>query len=326
MSHSLPLCARQMKKKVKRLPENFRFGSTPLYHFYSTGEKPEADGVRRTTENCIELETFSNSNKAGAAHFIGLSIIVTTLTILLGMSAIGFEKITRETTITAFLIALFPPMIGGAFYFLSGNHRCRGSFIRIHRGTRKVYYIFPGQKELHILDWDQLEALAGYIPIISGSINTSRHPLYLVGIDHAMKPPTEICLCCGNLGIYDGDRSAKSLWSYLQHFMANGPDGLPEPPPLPARMTRKQATLRHFQEWKSALNNSLSSRRGKRWAPIRLPVRVFWLFWHIFPQCLAEFIQYNVPYTQFPREIDELCGFVQKRKTIIRVNGKRVDG
>lgn len=315
-----------MKSKTKRLPKRFRFGGTPLHHFLSTGEKAQADGVRRKNKSCLELETFSNLNKEGAAHFIGLSVIATAFIIIHIIAIAGIDKLTAEALIAISATAPILPLLGIIFYFLSGNHRSRGSFIRIHRGTRKVYYIFPGQKELHILDWDQLEALAGYIPIISGTINTSRHPLYLVGIDHAMKPPTEICLCCGNLGIYDGDRSAKSLWTYLQHFMANGPDGLPQPPPLPAPMTRKQATLRHFQEWKSALNNSLTTRRGKFLAPIRLPVRVFWLFWHIFPQCLAEFIQYNVPYTQFPREIDELCGFVQKRKTIIRVNGKRVDG
>jgi hypothetical protein len=40
---------------------------------------------------------------------------------------------------------------------------------------------------------------------------------------------------------------------------------------------------------------------------------------------LAELIQYNVPYTPFPREIDKLCGFVEKRKPVIRVNGKIID-
>lgn len=310
---------------IKRLPNNFRFGSTCLSKFHSAGETPLADGVRRITEKCIELETFSNSNKDGATHFIGLSMIVSLVTVLTALSTIGFEKVTRDTVITAFSTSLLPPLLGGIFYLLSGNHRSRGSFIRIHRKTRKVYYIFPGQKDLHILDWDQLEVMAGYIPIISGSINTSRHPLYLVGIDYNMKTPTEICLCCGNLGIGDGDRSAKSLWAYLQHFMAHGPDGLPEPAPLPAPLTRSQATLRHFHEWKNALISSLSTSRGRRWALIRLPMRVFWLFWHIFPQCLAEFIQHNVPYTQFPRAIDELCGFAKKRKTVIRVNGKIID-
>ncbi|MOA23761.1 hypothetical protein D3C78_1444030 [compost metagenome] len=56
-----------------------------------------------------------------------------------------------------------------------------------------------------------------------------------------------------------------------------------------------------------------------------VPLRVLWLIWDVFPDCLGEFIQYNVPYTTFPRAIDELCGFAEKRKPVIRVNGKIVD-
>ncbi len=38
-----------------------------------------------------------------------------------------------------------------------------------------------------------------------------------------------------------------------------------------------------------------------------------------------EGIQYNVPYTLFPKEIDKLCDFDEKRKPVIRVNGERID-
>ncbi|WP_256585915.1 MULTISPECIES: hypothetical protein [Pseudomonas] len=31
-----------------------------------------------------------------------------------------------------------------------------------------------------------------------------------------------------------------------------------------------------------------------------VPLRLLWLIWDVFPECLAEFIQYNVPYTTFP--------------------------
>jgi hypothetical protein len=197
-------------------------------------------------------------------------------------------------------------------FLLSRTNRNRGAFIRIHRGTRKLYYIFPGKQHLHILDWDQLEVLAGYIPIVSGSGYATRHPLYLIGVDYGLPEPGEVCVACGNLGVHDGDRSAKSLWEYLQRFMANGPEGLPEPPLLPSRMPRRQATWRHLHEWKQALLNCLTTTRGKLWAPVMLPLRVFWLFFWILPNCLEEFILYHVPYTAFPEAIDELCGFTEQ--------------
>ncbi|WP_158259248.1 MULTISPECIES: hypothetical protein [Pseudomonas] len=56
-----------------------------------------------------------------------------------------------------------------------------------------------------------------------------------------------------------------------------------------------------------------------------VPLRLLWLIWDVFPEYLTELIQYNVPYTTFPRAIDELCGFAEKRKPVIRVNGKIVD-
>ncbi|MNF11547.1 hypothetical protein D3C77_796790 [compost metagenome] len=57
-----------------------------------------------------------------------------------------------------------------------------------------------------------------------------------------------------------------------------------------------------------------------------VPLRVLWLIWDVFPDCLGEFIQHNVPYTSFPKHIDKLCGFAEKRKPVIRVNGKIIDG
>ncbi len=94
---------------------------------------------------------------------------------------------------------------------------------------------------------------------------------------------------------------------------------------MPSHLTRRQATWRHFHEWKTALRKSLTSTRGKIWAPVVVPIRVFWLFFWILPNCLEEFILYHVPYTPFPKAIDELCGFTEKRKPVICVNGKNVD-
>ncbi|MEG0860155.1 MAG: hypothetical protein RSG79_11265 [Pseudomonas sp.] len=279
----------------------------------------------KKNSKCVELETYSNLNKSGAVYFLGMTFNAGLIALILILSKTELSQLTKETLITIIAAPFLSIFVGVAFYLLSGNHRSRGSFIRIHRETRKLYYSSPGEKHLHVLDWDQLEVLAGYVPIVTGSVNTSRHPLYLIGVDYNLKQPAEICIACGNLGVIDGDRSAKSLWAYLQHFMAHGPEGLPEPPPLPPRMTRRQATFRRFHEWRHALVNSLATTRGKLWAPIMLPLRVFWLIWDVFPDCLGEFIQYNVPYTPFPRHIDELCGFAEKRKPVIRVNGTIVD-
>jgi hypothetical protein len=309
--------------EIKRLPKSLRFGGTRLHHGYS-GETPQADGIRRLNNRCIELETFANLNHTGAAFVIGMTIVLMiAMVILLWLTAV--KPWTIDNVIKASSTGVMGVIFATFFYFLGGTHRSRGAFIRVHRGTRKLYYVLPGKKHLHVLDWDQLEVLAGYVPIITGTLNTSRHPLYLIGVDYNLTPPREICIACGNLGVHDGDKSAKSLWAYLQHFMAHGPEGLPEPPPLPPRMTRKQATFRRFHEWKTSFRQSLTTRRGKQWAPVMIPLRLFWLIWDVFPECLAEFIQYNVPYTPFPKEIDKLCGFVEKRKPVIRVNGKIVD-
>ncbi|WP_146117340.1 MULTISPECIES: hypothetical protein [Pseudomonas] len=207
-----------MSSKINRLSKSLRFGGTSLHPHYSTGEPPVVYGIRRINTQCIELETLSNLNKIGSSLIVGQFIVIAVIDTILMLQVI--DNITPEITITILLSASLLPPLGCVFYLLGGNHR-----------TRKVYYIFPGKKHLHILDWDQLEILAGYIPIVSGTINTSRHSLYLIGVDYGQKTPGEVCLRCGNLGVFDGDRSAKSLLTYLQLFMANGPQDIPEPPP-----------------------------------------------------------------------------------------------
>lgn len=314
---------------IRRLPKSLRFGGTRLHHGYSTGEAPQPDGVRRINAQCIELETFANLTRSGAAIFIGMSMVSAVAISIFITCAIRYLTPDVVLGVSGWLDVIFLPWFLVIFaviiYFLSGAHRNRGAFIRIHRGTRKLYYTFPGKTHLHVLDWDQLEVLAGYIPIVSGSGYASRHPLYLIGVDYAFPQPGEVCVACGNLGAYVGDRSAKSLWEYLQLFMAHGPHDLPPPPPPLSNMTRQQAAWRHFHEWRAALRTSLATTKGKLWAPVVVPIRVFWLFFWILPNCLEEYILYNVPYTPFPKEIDELCGFAEKRKPIIRVNGKVVD-
>ncbi|MGO4830657.1 hypothetical protein AB4141_40540, partial [Cupriavidus sp. 2KB_15] len=171
-------------------------------------EPPKPDGVRRVNDQCVELETYANFTRTSTAGFIGMSVLVTIAAMLFMLAIVDKEKITFQMVGTLVISAPSLPAMAFLFYFASGAHRSRGAFIRIHRGTRKLYFIFPGTERLHVLDWNQLEALAGYIPIVSASGYASRHPLYLIGVDYTMDPSTEICAACGNLGLFDGDRSA----------------------------------------------------------------------------------------------------------------------
>jgi hypothetical protein len=254
-----------------------------------------------------------------------MSILIFVIVFVLGVLAIGPATIEADTVLG--MLTGLPVSTGMAFifYIASGAHRSRGAFIRIHRGTRKLYFIYPRQKRLHILDWDQLEALAGYVPIVSASGYASRHPLYLIGVDYSMEPPTEICAACGNLGLFDGDRSAKALWSYLQVFMERGPEGLPKPAPLPPRQSRWRETQQPYRDWYAGLRRTLAKPYGMFKAPLTIPLWLGWLLINAFPDSVEAFIQYNVPYTQFPKEIDKLCGFDEKRRPVIRVNGERID-
>ncbi|SEI38735.1 DUF6708 domain-containing protein [Achromobacter sp. NFACC18-2] len=314
-----------MTTEVKLLPQGLRRGGTPLRKDHFTGEPPRPDGVRRINNKSVEIESYANFTQSGAASAIGLSIVGSIAICSFMLFASGTKPISLVDIVqTALYIPLLPAMIS-VFYFAGGTHRSRGAFIRIHRGTRKLYFIYPRQKRLHVLDWDQLEVLAGYIPIVSASGYTSRHPLYLIGVDYTMDPPTEICAACGNLGLFDGDRSAKALWSYLQAFMAHGPEGLPEPAPLPLRQSRNQETLRPYRDWYAGLRRRLAKPYGWLKAPITIPLWLGWLLINAFPESVEAFIQYNVPYAPFPKEIDRLCGFDDKRTPVIRVNGERIE-
>jgi hypothetical protein len=312
-------------KQIKLLPPNLRLGGSPLYHNQEAGVPPQADGVRRINEMCIELETYSNFNRSAAATYVGMSPLIIAAGLVVGFTTIGRDQLTFEIVISALASSISVPLIAILFYFLSGARRSRGAFVRIHRGTRKLYYILPGKERLHILDWDRLEVLAGYIPIVSAGGYASRHPLYLIGVDHALEPPAELCVACGNLGLFDGDRSARALWAYLQHFMAYGPDELPPPPPLSTRPSRKQATLQPYRDWFAGLRKALVTPRGMFWAPITVPLHLGWLLINAFPESVEQFLQFNVPYTSFPSEVDELCGFSDKRNPIARANGEVID-
>ncbi|MGW9065368.1 DUF6708 domain-containing protein [Achromobacter animicus] len=252
-----------------------------------------------------------------------MSITISVTTSVAAVLGIGVDNLDRETLVAIFAWLPALTVLASIFYLAGGAHKSRGAFIRIHRGTRKLYFIYPREKRLHVLDWDRLEALAGYIPTVSPSGYASRHPLYLIGIDHAMNPPTEICAACGNLGLFDGDRSAKSLWAYLQAFVAHGPEGLPEPAPLPPRLTRRQETLQPYRDWYAGLRRRLAKPYGMLKAPITIPLWLGWLLINAFPDSVEAFIQYNVPYTPFPADIDQLCGFDEIQSPAIGVSDDR---
>ncbi|WP_156441319.1 MULTISPECIES: hypothetical protein [unclassified Burkholderia] len=307
-----------MSETVKRLPRNLRLGGTQLYCGQETGVPPRPDGVRRVNAQCVELETYANLTHSSTAGFIGIVFVAAVAITLLMLIVFGWASITHELiTSLAFCVCLVVAM-AFLFYYASGAHRCRG--------TRKLYFTYPNDlTRLHALDWDQLEVLAGFIPIVSASGYASRHPLYLIGVDHAMDPPTEICAAAGNLGLVDGDRSARALWAYLQAFMAHGPEGLPEPAPLPPRLSRGQATLQPYRDWYTGLRRTLAKPHGKLWTPITIPLWLGWLLINAFPNSVEAWLQYHVPYATFPKEIDELCGFAEKRKPVIRVNGEIIE-
>lgn len=313
-----------MTIEVKRLPRSLRSGGTPLSIDSLASYKPQPDGVRRINDKCVELETYANYTQSGTAGYIGMSVLVFAIVFASCWLALDPAQVDLETVLI--MLSGLPVSTGLAFifYIASGAHRSRGAFIRIHRGTRKLYFVSQPQMRLHALDWDHIEALAGHIPIVSASGYTSRHPLYLIGVDHAMSPPSEICVACGNLGLFDGDRSAKALWSYLQAFMAHGPENLPHPASLPSRLSRKQETFRPYQEWYAGLRRRLAKPYGTFKAPIIIPLWLGWLLISAFPDSVEAFIQYNVPYTQFPKDIDQLCGFDETQWPANGVSGDRM--
>ncbi|MNS93694.1 hypothetical protein D3C72_1278810 [compost metagenome] len=264
-------------------------------------------------EHCVELEPFGNTVRNVYASGIGITIVMMCGISIVGLSIVS-EPISWRVAIMPIGLSLVAVVLSTLLYLctrhLSGKFR--GGFIRIHRGTRKLYFVTPRDQRLLTLEWDQIQALAGYIPIISAGGYTSRYPLYLIAIDWRQAPPQEMCVACGNLGWRDDGDSARQLWDYLQIFMEHGPASLTVPTSIPPRLPRKHTFLRCYRDWMASLRRDLATPRGRRWALLLVPAKILWLICMVFPDSLAEFIEYNVPYTSFPKEIDELCGLLEK--------------
>ena len=268
-------------------------------------------GVRRINEHCVELEPFGNTVRNVYASGIGRTIVLMCGLSIVGLSIVS-EPLSWRLAIIPIGLSFVAVALSALLYLCTRTlfGQFRGGFIRIHRGTRKLYFVTPRDERLLTLDWDELQALAGYIPIIGAAGYTSRYPLYLIATDWAQSPAKEICVSCGNLGWRDDGDSARQLWDYLQTFMEHGPNSLPKPPPIPPRLSRKQTFLRFYRDWAAKFCRDLATPKGKRWAPLLIPAKILALICIVFPDSLAEFIEYNVPYTSFPKEIDELCGFI----------------
>ena len=319
---------------VKRLPRSLLFGAKRLVRSRLTVNDaptggvllPEILGLRRVNEQCVELEPYVNLVRSGHARSVGLlfvlGIVLSPITAWIMPGPISTAK-----WIALLLFPFAAAAFGGVMYLCIHRFlgRFRGGFIRIHRGTRKLYFVTLRDERLLTLDWDQIQALAGYIPIISAGGYTSRYPLYLIAIDWRQAPPQEMCVACGNLGWRDDGGSARQLWDYLQIFMEHGPASLNVPSSIPPRLSRKHTFLRYYSDWVATFHRDLATPRGRRWALLLVPAKILWLICMVFPDSLAEFIEYNVPYTSFPKEIDELCGFNEKRVPIMRLNGERID-
>jgi len=176
----------------------------PLHHGYVTGEPLPCEeflvrmelGVRQVNAQCVELESYANQVKVGAAFAIGLSMVIAVATSFLMWSALSVPTTAEEWAMLIFipwLGVLMVWLIHLGYQAVLGKNR--GAFVRIHRDTRKVYFVSPGQTHLHALDWDRLEVLAGYVPIVSQSGYTSRHPLYLIGVDDTLHEDAVVDAC-----------------------------------------------------------------------------------------------------------------------------------
>ncbi|WP_454669660.1 hypothetical protein [Achromobacter kerstersii] len=184
-------------------------------------------GVRRMNEHCVELKPFGNSVRNVYASGIGRTIVMMSSLSIVGLSIVS-EPLSWRLAIIPMSLSFFAVALSALLYLCTRRlfSKFRGGFIRIHRGIRKLYFVTPRDERLLTLDWDELQALAGYIPIISAAGYTSRYPLYLIATDWTQSPPKEICVSCGNLGWRDDGDSARQLWDYLQTFMEHGQSNL----------------------------------------------------------------------------------------------------
>ncbi len=301
-------------KKINTLPTGALSGAIPISRQERWKSKvPETPiyardelGVRRINETSLEVESGGRLVKNVYGSAIGVLFLMG-----VGVSSIMSLIIPRPIPSEVWLVIALLPIFSATFGYLlyAATRSMRGSHVRLNRETRKIYYVFPRNQQLVTLDWNEVQPVAGYVPIVGAAGYTTRHPLCLVGIDWTQSPPQEVSVSCGNLGWRDQGKSARELWGYMQHFMEGGPEGLPAPPPLPPRMSRKQTFLYGYRQWAAKFREDLSTPKGKRWLLLWAPAKVLWLITIVFPDSIGDYLDYSVPEIQFPKEIDVLCGF-----------------
>ncbi|MNT71594.1 hypothetical protein D3C72_2100950 [compost metagenome] len=71
------------------------------------------------------------------------------------------------------------------------------------------------------------------------------------------------------------------------------------------------------------MRRKLAQPNGILKAPITIPLWLGWLLINAFPDSVEAFMQYNVPYTPFPTDIDQLCGFDETQSPGIGVSDDR---
>lgn len=299
--------------EVQKLPAGALLGAELLSR-HRSNEPVSADplhirdelGVQRMNDDCLELGSGGHLVKSIYGSAIGVLFVMG-----IGASLLTSLMLPGQLSGIDWLLMALAPVFGATFGALlyAGTRGVRGSFVRVNRETQKVYYVFPRNEQLVTLDWDALQALAGYVPIVGAAGYSSRHPLCLVGIDWTQSPPAEVSVSCGKLGWRDQGASARELWDYVQRFMQDGPRGLPTPPPLPPRMSRKQTFLYGYRQWAKKFREDLATPKGKRWKLVWAPAKVLWLITIVFPDSIGDYLDYTIPDIMFPKQIDQLCGF-----------------
>ncbi len=307
----------RVMRNINRLPKGTFDGATPLSRerggrktLYKTELDAESLGIRRINSQCLEIASYGNLYRNSYANGVGISIIFGIVASLSLYFMAAPPIYVRDIVIwlsLPFLVAAVGFLLYLATKSSFGNFR--GGSIRAHREARRIYFVHPLDRKLVMLEWEEIQAMAAFVPVFGAAGYTSLHPLYLIGVDWTQAPPQEALISCGNLGWRDNGEFARQLWCCLQRFMEEGPQGVPVPQALPPRMSRWQTFAYGYRQWAMNFRKDLSEPGGKLKAIILAPGKVIWLSTVVFTDSIAEVLEYNVPYTQFPKEIDELCGF-----------------
>lgn len=301
--------------QVKRLPSHILYRGSPIPRVCSRFQRLCADGayvdegigVRRMNETCLEVYSGARILKNAHGSAIGVLFLFGVLFDIVFLTVFP-QPYPIDIWVVLWLAPVALSAIGGLLYLSSRSSG--SSYVRLSRKTRRLYYVIPGEQHLVVLDWEKLQPVAGYLPISGGFAgHTVLHPLFLVDVDWNKSPPQEVSVSCGNFGWRDNGESARELWSYVEHFMERGPQGLPTPPPLPPRMSRNETFLYGYRQWAKKFREDLSTPKGKRWALLWAPAKVLWLIAIVFPDSIGAYLDYTVPEVRFPEEIDAICEF-----------------